>query len=67
VHLNNSRDEFGSARDRHANVRHGTIEPEVLVDVLATAGAPAAVVETPAEGQAEDISYLVEALGALRK
>ena len=67
AHLNNSRDEFGSSRDRHANVRRGTIEPEVLVEVLATAGAPAAVVETPAEGQAEDISYLVEALGALRK
>jgi deoxyribonuclease-4 len=67
IHLNNSRDEFGSARDRHANVRSGTIDPEVLVEVLATADAPAAVVETPSEGQAEDISYLVGALGAARK
>ena len=24
VHLNNSRDEFGSTRDRHANVKSGT-------------------------------------------
>jgi deoxyribonuclease-4 len=67
VHLNNSRDEFGSSRDRHANVASGTIEPDVLVEVLASSGAPAAVVETPAEGQAGDISYLVEALGALRR
>jgi deoxyribonuclease-4 len=66
IHLNNSRDEFGSTRDRHANVKSGTIDPDVLVAVLAAAEAPAAVVETPAEGQAEDITYLVEALGAAR-
>jgi deoxyribonuclease-4 len=42
VHLNNSRDEFGSTRDRHANVvgGDGTIDPEVLVAVAAEAGAP---------------------------
>jgi deoxyribonuclease-4 len=57
VHLNNSRDEFDSARDRHANVESGTIEPEVLAAVVAAAGAPV-VVETPAEGQAADIAYL---------
>ncbi|GAA4541800.1 deoxyribonuclease IV [Pseudonocardia xishanensis] len=57
VHLNNSRDEFDSARDRHANVEDGTIEPEVLAAVVAAAGAPV-VVETPAEGQAADIAYL---------
>lgn len=66
VHLNNSRDEFGSSRDRHANVKDGTIDPEVLVAVVQAARAPA-VVETPAEGQAEDIAYLVEALGAFRR
>jgi deoxyribonuclease-4 len=66
IHLNTSRDEFGSTRDRHANVKSGTIDPDVLVAVLAAAEAPAAVVETPAEGQAEDITYLVEALGAAR-
>jgi deoxyribonuclease-4 len=66
VHLNNSRDEFGSSRDRHANINSGTIDPAALVAVLAAAGAPA-VVETPDDGQADDIAYLVEALGAFRK
>ena len=66
VHLNNSRDEFNSGRDRHANVKKGTIDPEALVAVLAAAGAPA-VVETPREGQAEDIAYLMSALGASRR
>jgi deoxyribonuclease-4 len=61
VHLNNSRDPFGSARDRHANVASGTIEPEQLVAVCAAAGA-SVVVETPAEGQAADIAYLREQL-----
>ncbi|MCE7005146.1 deoxyribonuclease IV [Kibdelosporangium philippinense] len=62
VHLNNSRDEFGSSRDRHANISTGTIEPEVLAAVVAAAGAPV-VVETPSEGQAEDIAFLRQALG----
>jgi deoxyribonuclease-4 len=66
VHLNNSRDEFDSGRDRHANVKKGTIDPEMLVAVLAAANAPA-VVETPSEGQAEDIAYLSAALGASRR
>jgi deoxyribonuclease-4 len=62
VHLNNSRDEFDSARDRHANINSGTIEPEVLAAVVAAAGATV-VVETPADGQAEDIAYLRQVLG----
>ena len=66
VHLNNSRDEFDSGRDRHANIKKGTIDPEMLVSVLAAADAPA-VVETPREGQAEDIAYLMSALGASRR
>jgi deoxyribonuclease-4 len=61
VHLNNSRDEFGSSRDRHANIKRGTIEPEVLAAVLAAADCHA-VVETPSEGQAEDIAFLMDAL-----
>jgi deoxyribonuclease IV len=61
VHLNNSRDPFGSARDRHANIANGTIEPEQLVAVCAAAGAPV-VVETPADGQAADIAYLRDQL-----
>ena len=63
VHLNDSRDEFGSARDRHANIGEGTIDPDVLVGVCAAARAPV-VVETPAEGQAADIAFLRARLGA---
>lgn len=62
VHLNSSRDEFGSFRDRHANIASGTIEAEQLVEVVRAAGAPV-VVETPAEGQADDIAFLREAMG----
>ncbi|MBM7770984.1 deoxyribonuclease-4 [Actinokineospora baliensis] len=62
VHLNSSRDEFGSARDRHDNIATGTIDADQLVEVVAAAGAPV-VVETPAEGQAADIAFLREALG----
>jgi deoxyribonuclease-4 len=61
VHLNNSRDEFNSARDRHANIADGTIDPEQLVAVCAAAGAPV-VVETPAEGMAADIAFLRDRL-----
>ncbi|WP_018684302.1 deoxyribonuclease IV [Actinokineospora enzanensis] len=62
VHLNSSRDEFGSARDRHDNIATGTIDADQLVGVVAAAGAPV-VVETPAEGQAADIAFLREAVG----
>ena len=61
VHLNNSRDGFDSARDRHANIDSGTIDPDVLAAVCAAAEAPV-VVETPAEGQADDIAFLRERL-----
>jgi deoxyribonuclease-4 len=61
VHLNNSRDEFGSTRDRHANLAEGTIDAELLADVVRAADAPV-VVETPADGQADDIAYLRAAL-----
>ncbi|MFF5985799.1 deoxyribonuclease IV [Prauserella flavalba] len=59
VHLNNSRDEFGSQRDRHANVvgGDGTIDPALLAEVAKSAGAPV-IVETPSEGQAADIEFL---------
>lgn len=59
IHLNNSRDAFDSARDRHANIDDGTIPPDELAAVVAAAGAPV-VVETPAEGQAHDIAFLRE-------
>lgn len=57
VHLNDSRDGFGSSRDRHANIGSGQIDPEVLRAVCASAGAPV-VVETPGDGQADDIAFL---------
>jgi deoxyribonuclease-4 len=63
VHLNDSRDAFGSGADRHANLGGGTIDPDVLVGVCAAAGAPV-VVETPAEGQAADIAFLRARLAA---
>lgn len=63
VHANSSRDEAGSNRDRHANFARGTIPPELIAHVVREAGCDA-VVETPAEGQAEDIAFLKAALAA---
>lgn len=63
VHVNDSRDQPGSGRDRHANLGRGHIDPQLLVDVVRAADAPA-VVETPggAAAQAADISWLRERL-----
>ncbi|MCW2707418.1 MAG: deoxyribonuclease [Frankiales bacterium] len=57
VHCNNSRDAFDSGADRHANLTEGTIDADVLIAVVQAAGCPA-VVETPSEGQADDIALL---------
>jgi deoxyribonuclease-4 len=57
VHCNNSRDEFGSGADRHANFDSGTIDPQALVAVVRAAGAPV-VCETPETGLAADIAWL---------
>jgi deoxyribonuclease-4 len=46
VHCNDSRDEFDSGADRHANVGRGRIEPDLLAQVVRDAGAPV-VFETP--------------------
>jgi len=46
VHCNNSRDDFNSGQDRHANITKGTIEPKLLLEVIEAAGAPV-VCETP--------------------
>jgi deoxyribonuclease IV len=61
VHCNNSRDEFGSARDRHAPLREGTIPPEQLVTVCAAANAPV-ILETDPTTQADDIAWLRDQL-----
>jgi deoxyribonuclease IV len=57
VHCNNSRDEFGSGADRHANFELGTINPQALLGVVRAAGAPV-VCETPESGLAGDIAWL---------
>jgi deoxyribonuclease-4 len=65
VHCNDSRDAFGSGADRHANLGAGQIDPDLLLAVVAAAGAPV-VCETPGglEGQREDIAWLREHLPA---
>ena len=59
VHCNDSRDAFGSGADRHANLGDGQIDPDLLLAVVAAAGAPV-VCETPGgrDGQAGDIAWL---------
>jgi deoxyribonuclease-4 len=63
VHANDSRDDFDSGADRHANFGAGHIAGDDLVAVVAAAGAPV-VCETPggAEGQGADIAWLRERL-----
>ncbi|WP_028707435.1 deoxyribonuclease IV [Propionicicella superfundia] len=65
VHANDSRDAFGSGADRHANLGAGHCDPEGLVEVVATAGAPVCV-ETPGgvEGQAADLAWLAQRVTA---
>jgi deoxyribonuclease IV len=64
VHCNNSRDDFGSGRDRHANIATGTIDAALLLGVVRAAGAPV-ICETPDEdgSLAADVSWLKEHLG----
>jgi deoxyribonuclease-4 len=46
LHVNDSRDSFNSGADRHANLGSGHCDPEGLVEIVATAGAPV-MLETP--------------------
>ncbi|MBW3621162.1 MAG: deoxyribonuclease IV [Actinobacteria bacterium] len=66
VHLNDSKDEFDSRRDRHQNLGDGRIDPDLLVEVVRAADAPV-LVETPdggdGQGQARDIAWIRGALG----
>ena len=61
VHANSSRDPAGSGRDRHAGFASGTIPPDLIANVVRDAGCDA-LVETPAESQAQDIAFLRAAL-----
>ena len=54
VHANDSRDDFGSGADRHANFGAGRIDPELLAGVVRDARAPV-VCETPG-GAAEHVA-----------
>jgi deoxyribonuclease IV len=60
VHCNNSRDEFGSGRDRHAPLQDGRIDPAQLVEVARSAGATI-ICETP--DAAADVAWLRSQLG----
>ncbi|ANH37687.1 putative endonuclease 4 [Nocardioides dokdonensis FR1436] len=59
VHANDSRDDFGSGADRHANFGSGRIDPDLLASVVRDAGAPV-VMETPgpAEAHVADAAWL---------
>lgn len=57
IHCNNSRDEFGSGRDRHANLADGTIVVEQIRGVVQQAQAPI-VLETASNGHASDIALI---------
>ena len=63
VHLNNSRDEAGSSRDRHAPLTDGEIPTELLLEVARAADCPV-ILETPgdAPAHAEEIQTLRAAL-----
>lgn len=63
VHGNDSRDEAGSNRDRHANFGDGQIPEDLLVGVIREANTTV-IVETPgeAEDQSADIAWLRERL-----
>ena len=63
VHANNSRDAFDSGADRHANMADGQIDPDVIAGIARGAGGDV-IVETPREGQADDIEFLRKALVA---
>ena len=62
VHCNDSKDEAGSGRDRHANLGTGSIDPDVLVAVVEAAGAPV-ICETADEGRKDDIAFLKSHVG----
>ena len=63
IHCNDSRDEFDSRRDRHANLGHGEIPPESLTGVLRAVDAPI-VIETLGGKQEhlKDLQWVREAI-----
>lgn len=65
VHVNDSKDEAGSGRDRHENLGVGRIDAEVLVAAVAAARAPV-ICETPGDAadQRDDIAWLRDRLAS---
>ncbi|TIC89011.1 deoxyribonuclease IV [Nocardioides sp. GY 10113] len=63
VHANDSRDDFDSGADRHANFGQGLIDPDLLAHVIKAADAPV-VLETPggADEHVADAAWLRERL-----
>ncbi len=63
VHCNDSRDEFDTGADRHANLGAGKVDPDLLAAVVRDADAPV-VVETPggASEHTADFDWLRERL-----
>jgi deoxyribonuclease-4 len=63
VHANDSKDEAGSHRDRHANFGEGFIPGDLLIGVIKAADTDV-IVETPGlvEGQKTDIAWIRERL-----
>jgi deoxyribonuclease IV len=57
LHCNDSKDPAGSGADRHANLGTGQIDPELLVAIVESAGAPV-ICETADEGRKDDIAFL---------
>lgn len=65
VHCNDSRDDAGSGADRHANLGHGKIDPQLLLHVVREAGANV-ILETPGDSgeHTAEINWLRESLKA---
>ncbi|MEP6559843.1 MAG: deoxyribonuclease IV [Nakamurella sp.] len=63
VHCNNSRDDAGSGRDRHAPLAGGEIPTQALIDIVKRAGAPV-ILETPGgpDERVAEITLLRDAL-----
>ena len=64
MHLNDSRDEAGSGRDRHQNLGKGQIEPEALVELVRQADTDV-VCETPGDVDRHraDLAWIRDRLG----
>jgi deoxyribonuclease IV len=68
VHLNDAEGPPGTGRDRHANLGHGTIGRDALLEAVATAEAPC-VIETPGttRDHRADLTWVRQGLAALRE